>query len=188
MLDLPTFNAALVAAGGQPVTVNLLDLLTQTVHPDTLEGLIAEAQRGAALAKATLRHHGACLRIVHCLHKLDYPSTSLADASRLLGAQGENPLRAVLVGARQGKAGPLAQLAAWMLPMCRARRFRWPHRRPNCPSRGEPYRSPTRRTCGWRRRNRPPPRSRYPLRLPATARRSAFTTHARSRSTARRPA
>jgi len=116
MLDLPTFNAALVAAGGQPVTADLLGLLTRTLNANALEGLVAEAQRGAALAKATLRHHGACLRIVHCLHKLDYTAASLADASRLLGAQGENPLRAVLVGARQGAAGSLAQLAAWMLP------------------------------------------------------------------------
>lgn len=86
-------------------------------QPAVITRIRTEAQRGAALAKATLRHHGACLRIVHCLHKLDYPAASLADASRLLGAQGENPLRAVLVGARQGAAGPLAQLAAWMLPM-----------------------------------------------------------------------
>ncbi|MFA6230798.1 MAG: hypothetical protein WC617_11610 [Rhodanobacter sp.] len=116
MLDLPTFNAALASAGSQPVTADLLALLTQTINAAALEGLIFDAQRGAALAKATLRHHGACLRIVHCLHKLDYPSASLADASRLLGAQGEERLRAALVGARQGAAGPLAQLAVWMLP------------------------------------------------------------------------
>lgn len=116
MLDLPTFNAALAASSGQPVTADLLALLTQTINPAALEGLVADAQRGAALAKATLRHHGVCLRIVHCLRKLDYPAASLADASRLLGAQGEEQLRAVLVGARQGAAGPLAQVAAWMLP------------------------------------------------------------------------
>jgi hypothetical protein len=116
MLDLPTFNAALEAAGGQPVTADLLALLTQSINPVALEGLIADAQRGATLAKATLRHHGACLRIVRFLHKLDYLTASPADASRLLGAQGEEQLRAVLIGARQGAAGPLAQLAAWMLP------------------------------------------------------------------------
>ena len=116
MLYLPTFNAALADAGAQPVSADLLALLTQTLKPAALEGLVADAQRGAALAKATLRHHGVCLRIVHCLRKLDYPTASLADASRLLGAQGEERLRAVLVGARQGAGGPLAQVAAWMLP------------------------------------------------------------------------
>lgn len=116
MLDLTTFNAALVASGGQPVSADLLSLLTTTLDAGALEGLVADAQRGATLARATLRHHGACLRIVHFLHKLDYPAASLADASRLLGTQGENKLRTVLVGARQGAAGPLAQLAAWMLP------------------------------------------------------------------------
>lgn len=116
MLELSTFNAALEAAGGQPVTPDLLALLTRTINPGALEGLVADAQRGATMAKATLRHHGACLRIVRFLHKLDYPNASLTDASRLLGAQGEEHLRAVLVGARQGAAGPLAQLAAWMLP------------------------------------------------------------------------
>lgn len=116
MLDLPTFNAALEAAGSQPVTADLLALLTHTINPVALEGLVADAQRGATLAKATLRHHGACLRIVRFLHKLDYPTASLTDASRLLGAQGEEPLRSTLVGARQGAAGSLAQLAAWMLP------------------------------------------------------------------------
>jgi hypothetical protein len=117
MLDLSTFNTALSAAGGQPVTADLLELLARTIRSDALEALVADAQRGAALAKATLRHHGACLRIVHCLHKLDYPTASLADATRLLGVQGEDRLRDVLVGAWRGAAGPLAQLAAWMLPM-----------------------------------------------------------------------
>lgn len=116
MLDLATFNAALVASGGQPVSADLLSLLTTKLDAGALEGLVADAQRGATLARATLRHHGACLRIVHCLRKLDYPAASLTDASRLLGAQGEERLRSVLVGARQGAASPLAELAAWMLP------------------------------------------------------------------------